>query len=146
VKRLRRTRSTESASKIDDFFVLNSNEQCFVLIGKCYPRLGLWRGSFDSYTLGLPSEVKFDMEYVWENRSRIVGIIHTHPGSPASPSKTDYATFHAWVTALGKPFLCCILGIDGLRAHWFFDDESPHIEGGVRRIRKNLIVGRLPNG
>ena len=131
-------------TKIDEFFSFNRNEQCFILMGKYIPRLKLWYGYFDKYSLGLPTEVKFDWEHFWKNRKKIVGSIHTHPEGLASPSSTDYGTFHAWVTACDKPIVCCILGRDGLRAHWFFDDEGEHVEGKVWRVSRGLIMGTIP--
>jgi len=113
------------------------NEQCWVLIGK---RRGkrFWSGKYDRYTEGQPATVAFDPDYVWENRDRIVGWLHTHPQWIASPSCLDHATMTAQVASLGRPMLCCIQGTDGLRAWWYFDDESPGAEGSVKRIGKRL--------
>lgn len=114
------------------------NEQCWVLKGK---RRGnrFWNGKYDRYTEGQPATVAFDPDYVWENRDRIVGWIHTHPCWTATPSSLDHATMTAQVASLGRPMLCCILGTDGLRAWWYFDDESPGVEGKVTRIGKRLF-------
>ncbi len=39
----------------------------------------------------------------WENRGRLVGIAHTHPGSGyPSPSRTDLSTFEAMEKGLGR--------------------------------------------
>src|SRR5437016_1653763 len=116
---------------------MERNEQCWVLMGK--RRRWYWYGKYDRYTVGVPSQVAFDPEYVWENRDRIVGFIHTHPSFTASPSVTDDDTMAALVCAIGRPLVCCIKGIDGLRAHWYFDDESDSVEGKVIRAGKLIV-------
>lgn len=118
------------------------NEQCWVLMGK---RRGsrFWMGKYDRYTEGQPASVVFDNDYVWENRDKIVGWIHTHPSWTANPSSIDNATMKAQVGAIGKPMVCVIQGTDGIRAWWYFDDESPAVEGKVTRMGKRLF-GRVP--
>jgi proteasome lid subunit RPN8/RPN11 len=75
---------------------------------------------------------------------RLIGWIHTHPSFTADPSNTDDATMRAQVCSLGRPLLCCIEGTDGLRAHWYVDDESNPIEYKVARVRRKLF-GLIPN-
>lgn len=96
------------------------NEECWVLKGKCHRRW--WIGEYDAYSTGLPASVVFDGDYVWENRKEIVGWLHTHPHWVASPSAIDDATMWAQILAIGKPLVCCIIGTDGLRAWWYFED------------------------
>jgi proteasome lid subunit RPN8/RPN11 len=113
----------------------NHNEECFVLLGK-RRSTGRWRACKTNYSVGEPCSVNFNPEWVIEREEShgdIIGWWHTHPNTIASPSMTDYATMHAWVCSFGKPMLCCIDGVDGLRAHWFFDDETEHVEGITKR-------------
>ena len=117
------------------------DEELYVLMGK---RIGrFWCGRPVGYQLGLPSEVRFDPDFVWNNADKIVGWIHTHPVSPASPSKTDHATMTAWITSLGKPLLCSIKGSDGLRAWWFFHDNKKPVEGSIFQIG-HVLCGFIP--
>lgn len=102
----------------------NDNEECWVLLGKVRPN-GKWRAWHTRYSVGAPASVNFNWEWVMkreEIKGDVLGFIHTHPSFTADPSGTDYQTMEAWVTCFGKPLLCAIKGIDGLRAHWFFDD------------------------
>jgi len=57
---------------------------------------------------------------------------------------TDYDTMGAWTVCCGKPLVCIIKGTNGLRAHWFIDDETEHITGFVRRFGK-IFIGRMPS-
>lgn len=42
-------------------------------------------------------------DVIWENRRRLVGVAHTHPGSGAlGPSREDVTTFSAVEIALGR--------------------------------------------
>ncbi len=113
------------------------DEECYILFGRIIGRI--WAGRLDKYTLGQPANVEFDGDYVFDNRARTVGWIHTHPSNMGSPSFTDDTTTHAWCCALGKPLVCCIKGVDGLRAHWYLDDEKPAIETRVYRFGKTLM-------
>jgi hypothetical protein len=49
----------------------------------------------------------------------------------------------AWTVCFGKPLACLIKGTNGLKAHWFIDDETPHITCWVKRFGR-LYVGRIP--
>ncbi len=120
------------------------NEQCWVLKGNGKRRGNrYWTGKYDRYTEGQPALVAFDPDYVWENRDSIVGWIHTHPQWTANPSSVDHATMTAQVGSLGRPLVCVIQGTDGIRAWWYFDDESPGVEGKIKRIGKRLF-GKVP--
>ena len=119
------------------------NEECYILTGI---RIGrFWFARLKGYSIGKPCAVEFDHNYVLDNPNKVIGWIHTHPQFVARPSLTDDMTTKAWVTSLGKPMLCCILGTDGLRAHWFVDDESPSVEGPIRKCR-NFLFGVFPDG
>lgn len=119
-----------------------NNEECWVLKGKA--GRWFWKGRYDRYTVGVPAQVAFDPDYVWDNRDKIVGWIHTHPQWTADPSGTDDATMKAQVCALGRPLLCCIDGTDGLRAYWYMDDESDPVEVRVWQYRRG-VYGRSPS-
>jgi len=89
------------------------------------------------------SNVEFDHDYVFDNRAKVVGWVHTHPHFTSYPSNTDNNNTKAWVCSLGKPLVCCIKGVDGLRAHWYEDDESLAIEGQIWKVGKYLF-GIIP--
>jgi hypothetical protein len=111
------------------------NEECWILLGR--KKNYKWKARRVKYSIGEPASVNFNYDWVMkreESKGDILGFVHTHPMTVGSPSMTDYATMHAWVCCFGRPLLCAINGTDGLRAHWFFDDESPHVEGKIRRF------------
>lgn len=119
------------------------DEELYILSGK---RIGcFWYGKISHYQLGHPHQVAFDYNYVLENQNKVVGWIHTHPVNKARPSATDHQTMTAWNLSLGKPLVCCIKGTDGLRAWWYFDDESPGVEGKVYRLGKDRLFGIVPS-
>jgi hypothetical protein len=102
------------------------NEICYVLIGKksdnFWVAKKLYQGS------GTPVSVNFDAEYVLnheEKKGNVLGFYHTHPGMIAYPSGRDFRTMNAWTNCFGKPLVCLIEGIDGLKGYWFIDDEQP---------------------
>lgn len=117
------------------------NEECHILLG----HRGRWAfaAKYDRYSVGQPSSVAFDPEYVWEHRDRLIGFAHSHPAWPGVPSDTDNRTMGAMVNCLGRPLLCCIRGTDGFRAWWYVDDENPPAETRVLRIG-GKIYGRTP--
>jgi proteasome lid subunit RPN8/RPN11 len=117
-----------------------TNEQCWILLGGVQDRL--WWGRVSKYSIGKPASVKFDSDFVMkreEEHGDIVGFIHTHPGMPAIPSSTDHATMHAWVCCFGKPLLCVIRGVDGLRAWCYYDDELPPFECVVKKLGRHIF-------
>jgi proteasome lid subunit RPN8/RPN11 len=118
-----------------------NNEECWILKGQ--RGRWFWSAKYDRYSLGKPTTVVFDSDYVYAHQNEIIGWVHTHPHWTAHPSDTDDATMKAWVCALGHPLLCCIDGTDGLRAHWYLDDESDAIEVPAYRFRRG-IYGVLP--
>jgi proteasome lid subunit RPN8/RPN11 len=63
-------------------------------------------------------------EFIWNNRDRITGIAHSHPGSGIpGPSHTDVTTFAAVEAGLGKRLDWWIVSEDNLIvARW----EGPH--------------------
>lgn len=100
------------------------NEECWVIVGKWNDNR--WRGRRTRYSIGEPSKVGFNPQWVEDRedtKGDIVGFVHTHPHTPGAPSPTDYATMKAWVMYFGRPMLCMINGTDGLRAWWFLDHE-----------------------
>jgi hypothetical protein len=121
------------------------NEVYLALLGMRVGRYWYGVGHWDAE--GSPGGVAFDPDLVLdrdEEKGDVIGFYHTHPGMPADPSSIDYKTMSGWTVCLGKPLVCCIKGVSGLRAHWFIDDETPHITGWIRRFG-NLYVGRIPS-
>jgi hypothetical protein len=95
---------------------------------------------------GSPCGVGFDHKVVMDRQIEhgdIVGFFHTHPQMAARPSSIDYNTMGTWTNTFGKPLVCCIKGANGLKAHWFIDDETPHITGWVKQFGK-IFIGRVP--
>jgi len=123
------------------------NEECWILIGKVGEFF--WYGRRCFMTTGEPATVEFDFDYVLEREEKkgdVIGFLHTHPNMPASPSKTDDDTMRAWVNCFGKPLVCGIYGIDGLRGHFYIDDESDPIEcEQMKRLPSRFIVGNTPD-
>lgn len=118
------------------------NEVYLALIGG---RVGkFWWACGQSPAEGRPASVDFDHRFVMDNEKQIVGFYHTHPSFLATPSSTDYATMGAWTVCFGRPLACLIEGVDGLKGHWFYDDETPHRTGWVKRLGKNLFIGMMP--
>lgn len=119
------------------------NEACWVLIGRRRGRV--WHARLATYSVGRPTTVEFDAASVLEReelRGDVVGFCHTHPSSPAIPSERDLKTMRAWVSAFGKPLLCLIDGIDGLRGYRFDHDEcdgQPLLL--VERFPRNVLIG-----
>ena len=77
-----------------------------------------------------------------ESKHDILGFLHTHPNSVASPSRRDHDTMQAWVSALGKPLLCVIEGQDGLAAYCYEDDQSRGRRlAAVEAFPRGLVIG-----
>lgn len=124
------------------------NERAWVLTGRRYVS-SYWWLHLHRLQEGTPSSVACD--YAWaltreEQRRDVVGFYHTHPGFSAIPSARDVRTMWAWVASFGKPLLCAIDGIDGLRGYWFTDDETMPQEQRMYRLpgTKNFIIARGP--
>jgi hypothetical protein len=120
--------------------MFEDNEQCWVILGK---RLkNFWYGKIYNETKGVPSEVEFDGNWVFDREEKeqdVIGWMHTHPHFTASPSSTDHATMHSWVTCFGKPLLCGIKGTDGLKFYLYEDDESMPTKVRTLKIGNYLI-------
>jgi hypothetical protein len=117
-------------------------EHSWLLVGVHRGRL--WLGQRRNESTGSPCEVTFDEDAALareEERNDLIGWFHTHPGMPATPSDRDVRTMRAWVGSLGKPLLCLIHGIDGLKGFVFADDECKGIPLGFTQRIGNLIVG-----
>jgi hypothetical protein len=91
--------------------------------------------------VGFPYQWVLDRE---EKTGDLVGFMHTHPGFQASPSLRDDATMEQWVLSFGKPLLCLIEGINGLKGYLYYSDECNPVP--VRTIKRfgDLIVGIMP--
>jgi len=121
-----------------------TNEVYLGLIGGTCGRY--WWGVGHWASEGSPCGVEFDPVKVMDRDEQygdIVGFYHTHPHMTANPSSIDYMTMGAWTVCFGKPLVCLIKGSNGLKAHWFIDDETEHVTGWVRRFG-NIFIGRIP--
>ena len=108
----------------------------------------LWYGHLSHLSEGNPGSVGFPYKWVMEreeSKHDVNGFWHTHPGMSATPSLRDYATMHQWVMCFGKPLMCLIEGVDGLKAYLFYDDESPAIQCRTVKQFGQLIVVVLPD-
>lgn len=120
------------------------NEVYLGLIGGHVGRYWYGVGHWDA--VGRPTRVDFDPKVVMDREMShhdVVGFWHTHPNMPARPSSVDYAAMGAWTVSFGKPMVCLIKGRDGLKAHWFIDDETPHYTSWAKRFGR-VFVGRIP--
>jgi proteasome lid subunit RPN8/RPN11 len=120
------------------------NEISLTLLGCRMGRFWIARGHWG--TEGVSARVEINPVKVLEREEKkgdIIGFWHTHPNMSASPSYRDYLTMRGWWISFGKPLVCCIHGNDGLKAHWFFDDESDHVSGPVKRWG-NWFFGTVP--
>lgn len=86
-------------------------------------------------------------DVIWENRDRVEGIAHTHPGrGEPGPSHTDVTTFDAVELGLGRPLSWWIASEDSLilvrrdQGKWIYWplQEEP---GWLSRLRE-LSYGR----
>ena len=136
-----------SIKRSDDAAIIGGqqmNEQSWILLGK--KRGWFWYGWTFNETEGIPTNVENDdalIEKREEAEGDVIGFFHTHPNFTASPSSLDDKTMRSWVTSFGKPLACCIKGVDGLRAHWYVDDESEPVETKVLQVG-SLLFGRYP--
>lgn len=121
------------------------NEVYLGLVGGVLGRYWWGVGHWDSE--GSVSRVAFDHKKVMEREEQhgdVVGFYHTHPCTPSSPSQTDYMTMGGWTVCFGRPLVCLIRGTNGLKAHWFIDDEKPHVTSWVKCFGGRIFVGRVP--
>ena len=107
----------------------------------------LWHGRMVHMAAGSPAAVAFNAAEVIkreEMHGDVVGFLHTHPSFTSHYSSRDDRTMKAWCLCFGKPLVCCIKGVDGLRAWWYLDDEQPPEDFQVRRVKK-LVFGVTPD-
>lgn len=120
------------------------NEIYLGLIGGHVGRYWWGIGNWDRE--GHPVGVNFDPKVVMERELSdrdVVGFFHTHPNMSARPSSIDYKTMAGWTVCFGKPMVCLIKGRDGLKAHWFVDDETPHHTSWAKQFGR-IFIGRIP--
>lgn len=68
-----------------------------------------WHAPPGRTAVEIPDDVAL-WDVLWQNRARLVGVAHTHPGGGVpAPSGTDLATFAAVERALGRPLLWWIV-------------------------------------
>ena len=125
------------------------NEVYWTLIGWKIGKYWVARGCWGN--IGSPCRVSYDFQRVWDwnqkhlgHKIQLLGFYHTHPHMDASPSSQDYRAMAGATVAFGRPLACLIEGVNGLRGHWFIDDETPHMTLWAKRFGKNLFIGRLP--
>ena len=124
---------------------MRENEQSWICTGGIMGRL--WYGHLSHESEGHPGAVGFPASWVnarEKTKHDIVGFKHTHPSFTATPSLRDHATMHAWVCSFGKPLMCLIEGVDGLKAYLYYDDESDCIRCDTVKQFGQLIVVVLP--
>lgn len=124
---------------------MRQNEQSWILTGGYHRRL--WWGYLSHESEGHPGAVGFPYKWVNDREEKtgdIVGFMHTHPGMLASASLRDDATMAQWVLSFGKPLICLIEGINGLKGYLYYSDEQPPIT--IRTIKRfgQLVVGIMP--
>jgi proteasome lid subunit RPN8/RPN11 len=68
---------------------------------------------------------------LWENRTRVLGVAHSHPGGGVpSPSHTDVTTFAAVDGALGVRLIWPIVTVDAARTFvWGGLERLAYVEG-----------------
>jgi hypothetical protein len=118
-------------------------EQCWALTGQRRGRI--WYARRRGWWAGTPDRVEFDASAVLardEQRRDIIGFLHTHPHCAAQPSRRDINTMRAWVSALGKPLVCLIEGMDGLAGFRFDHDESSGAPlETVQVFARGIVIG-----
>lgn len=120
------------------------NERSWVLTGEIDG--SHWWGRPQKMTEGEPTAVDFDFKFVLkqeEEKGNVIGWLHTHPGFESYTSGRDIRTMKVWSTCMGKPLICAIRGIDGLKAWFWPHDESEGIRCKIKRIG-SIFVGSLP--
>lgn len=114
------------------------NEEVYTLHGKT---LGpYWIATRKNYNEGLPYQVSFDFEKVFEDPT-LIGFWHTHPGMTNGPSTRDIHTMSQWALQEGKTMPCLIQGIDGL-ACWMIDENKNVSRSKVFHVG-SVFIGKL---
>lgn len=79
-------------------------------------------------------------EVLWENRTFLGGVAHTHPwNGEAHPSTTDTTTFAAIEAGLGKRLVWPIVTFSEVRYYVRSDQEYVLMDHRRFRIRRSLI-------
>ena len=121
------------------------NEQSWVCTGGTFGRL--WYGHLSHESEGEPCSVNFPYNWVMnreETKNDVVGFMHTHPNFLANPSNRDVSTMNQWILSFGKPLMCLIEGVDGLKAYLFYDDEKNFIRCPTVKQFGQLVVVIMP--
>ena len=124
---------------------MRQNEQSWILTGGNHRRM--WWGHVSHESEGHPGSVDFPYKWVLDREEKygdVVGFMHTHPGMIASPSPRDDATMAQWVLSFGKPLICLIEGVNGLKGYLYYSDEQPPIPIRTLKSFGQLIVGIMP--
>jgi proteasome lid subunit RPN8/RPN11 len=117
-------------------------EQCWTLLGQRRGRI--WHCRRERQTSGERASVHFDGAWALnreEKHGDVVGFLHTHPDGPASPSERDVRTMRAWCGAFGKPLLCLIASLEGVRGYRFDDESSGEVLELVEMFPRGVVIG-----
>jgi len=110
-----------------------------------------WRGSEGSDGGFIPDSRSL-WEAIWENRDRVAGVAHSHPGSGIpQPSYTDETTFDAIEAGLGKRLWWPIITVDHVEFFRFAEgayyrccasfDDPYHWNKTVAELRRLSGIG-----
>ena len=81
---------------------------------------------------------------IWENRDRVQGFAHSHPGGGVpGPSHTDITTFAAVEAGLGKRLEWWITSKDSLAVFWWKGPENYAYQGSEIKIAQHHWVQKL---
>jgi hypothetical protein len=101
-----------------------------------------WHAPADRTIASLPDSRSL-WDFIWENRDRISGVAHSHPGSGLpSPSHTDITTFSAIEAALGRRLSWWITSSDVLVV-WNWEGPNKHDYKGFFLREEPDWVGKL---
>ena len=118
----------------------SGNEICYVVCGRWLSD-DLWIGKGLWKQEGHPAHVGFGDLYnkIISRKDHVIGFYHTHPNMPAFTSRTDINTMDQWVDVLGKPLLCLIEGVDGLKTYYWLGEGAYQIGNSYRY--ENVFAG-----
>lgn len=97
-------------------------EQSWILVG-C--KIGdIWVARRVLESVGEPHNVTIPWDDVLKYDGKFLGVIHTHPNMPSSPSSIDIQCMQSLVWSFGRELLCTIIGCDRVDTYLFDHDES----------------------
>lgn len=110
-----------------------------------------WPGK-NGATAGAIPDSRTLWDAIWENKARVAGVAHTHPGSGRpQPSYTDETTFQAIESALGRRLVWPIVTTDHVTFFRFAEgayysgsasfDDPEHWNKTVDELRRLSGIG-----